>query len=46
MEVPPDGVMFDATLLTQGRAEWLREVGLEPGGPLPPLAGLRVRTSP
>ncbi|MFE6164984.1 hypothetical protein ACFQ7F_39430 [Streptomyces sp. NPDC056486] len=33
MEVPPDGAAFDATLLAEGRAEWLREVGLEPGSP-------------
>ncbi|MFI1759273.1 tyrosine-type recombinase/integrase [Streptomyces sp. NPDC020571] len=32
-ELPPDGVPFDARLLTEGRAEWLREVGLEPGTP-------------
>jgi len=32
-ELPPDGVQFDARLLTDGRVEWLREVGLEPGTP-------------
>ncbi|MEU1106621.1 site-specific integrase [Streptomyces tibetensis] len=32
-ELPPDGVRFDGRLLTEGRAEWLCEVGLEPGTP-------------
>ncbi|MFD4592858.1 tyrosine-type recombinase/integrase [Streptomyces rubiginosohelvolus] len=32
-DFPADGVLFDTRLLTEGRAEWLREVGLEPGAP-------------
>ncbi|MFB7270684.1 site-specific integrase [Streptomyces sp. NPDC056244] len=28
-ELPPDGVPFDVRLLTEGRAEWLREVEVE-----------------
>jgi site-specific recombinase XerD len=32
-DLPPDGVRFDMRLLTEGRAEWLRKVGLEPGTP-------------
>ncbi|MFG2989289.1 tyrosine-type recombinase/integrase [Streptomyces sp. NPDC048257] len=33
VELPRDGVRFDARLLTDGRAEWLREIGLDPGTP-------------
>ncbi|GGS80232.1 site-specific integrase [Streptomyces badius] len=32
-DLPPDGVPFEARLLTEDRAEWLREVGLEVGTP-------------
>lgn len=32
-DLPPDGVPFDVRLLTEGRAEWLREVGVEAGTP-------------
>lgn len=32
-DFPPDGVRFDTLLLTEGRAEWMREAGLEPGTP-------------
>ncbi|MEU6003527.1 hypothetical protein ABZ837_37690 [Streptomyces sp. NPDC047197] len=33
LNLPSDGVPFDARLLTEGRAKWLREAGLEAGPP-------------